>query len=141
MEHEHLTSQLKRLLTGLADQAVKQGHDFLYDGARLYADEVADLMLPSVMCIAQDVAERVGLGSLGYRFMLGPKQAVGFPLLMEPVGEAKRFFEVAPFLTEVFDGEVMDSRLDLARLFESAARLLKPEFDLERDTNYGDLIA
>ena len=42
---------------------------------------------------------------------------------------------------EVFEGEVMDCRRDLARLFESAARLVQADFSLDRDTNYGELAA
>lgn len=141
MAHDDLTSQLKRLFIGMADQEIRAGKDFLYDGGKLHADEVADLMLPSVVCIAQDLSDRLGLGAFGYRFTLGASVPVGFPVSMERVADDKRFFEVAPFVVEVFEGEVMDCRLDLARLFESAARLVQADFSLDRDTNYGELAA
>ena len=144
MAHDDLTAQLKRLFIGLADQEIRAGKDFLYDGGKLHADEVADLMLPSVVCIAQDLSDRLGMGSFGYRFTLGASEPGGFPLVMERVvGDKsdKRFFEIAPFVMEVFEGEVIDCRLDLARLFESAARLLQADFSLDRDTNYGALVA
>jgi len=141
MAHDDLTNQLKRLLIGMADQEIRAGKDFFYDGGKLYPDEVADLMLPSVACIAQDLSDRLGFGVFGYRFTFSASVPVGFPLLMERVTDDKRFFEVAPFVVEVFDGEVMDCHHDLARLFESAARLLHADFSLDRDTNYGELAA
>jgi hypothetical protein len=139
MTHDDLMGQLKRLLTGLVDQEIRAGNEFMYDGAELHADEVADLMLPSVVCISQGLSERVGIGAFGYRFSLGEAGNGAFPLVMEQVGEPKLFLEVAPFVAEVFEGEVMDCRLDLARLFEAAAKSLHPNFDLDRDSNYGDL--
>lgn len=143
MAQHDVTGQLKRLFIGLADQEIRQGKDFLYDGGRLHADEVADLMLPSVVCIAQELSNRLGLGGFGYRFALGANTSHGFPLSMDWMPDdtaAKRFFEIAPFVVEVFEGEVIDCRLDLARLFESAVRLLQPDFSLDRDTtNYGEL--
>lgn len=139
MAHEDLTAQIMRLVTGLADQEISTGTEFIYDGAALYADEVADLMLPSVMCIAQEVSGRLGMGDFGYRFVLSVPDTIGFPLVMEHVAESKRFFEVAPFVAEVFECEVMDCRDDLAKLFESAARVINAGFCLHKHTNYGDL--
>ena len=145
MRHDALTSQLKRLVIGMADQEILAGKDFFYDGGKLHADEVADLMLPSVVCIAQDLSDRLDLGSFGYRFNLGASDSTAFPLSMELVADGsvatKRFFEVAPFVVEVFEGEVVDCRLDLARLFESAARLVQEDFSLDRHTNYAELAA
>jgi hypothetical protein len=145
MQPDALTRQLKRLVIGMADQEILAGRDFFYDGGRLHADEVADLMLPSVVCIAQDLSDRLELGSFGYRFKLGASDSAAFPLTMEFVADgsvdAKRFFEVAPFVVEVFEGEVVDCRLDLARLFESAARLVREDFSLDRHTNYAELAA
>lgn len=140
MAHDDLTLQITRLVTGLVDQEILTGTEFVYDGAALYADEVADLMLPSVLCIAQDVSGRLGMGDFGYRFAISTPDTIGFPLVMQQVvPDAKRFFEVAPFVADVFDSEVMKCRADLARLFESAARVVKADFCLRKDTNYGDL--
>lgn len=135
MRHDDLAQQIQRLLAGLADQANRSGKTFFYDGGRLYPDEVAKLVLASAMCLAQDIAERLGLGNFGFRFELRATDD-GLPLAMEPAGTPCLFLEVAPFVTEVFEGEVIDCCDDLARVFECAARVLKDGFSLERDTTY-----
>ena len=136
---DDVKGNLKRLLTGLVDQEIKGGKEFQYDGSKMHADEVADLMLPSVLCIAQDVSIRLGLGGFGFTFSIGETPGGTFPMILEDSGECKRFFEIAPLLTEVFDGEVMDCRLDLARLFESAAKLINKDFSLDEHSNYLNL--
>lgn len=133
MQQDELTAQIKRLVTGLANEAGRAGDDFYYDGSKLYPDELADLMLPSILCIAQDLSQRLGLGDFGLKFEVGQGTPSSFPLLMQREHDGKRFFEIAPFVVEVFDGEVMECRHDLVRLFESAARLVDPSFRLERD--------
>ena len=140
MTNESLYLQLKRLLTGLVDQAIKDGKTFEYDSVALRADEVADLSLPSVLCIAQDMSVRVGMGDLGYRFSVGAPEISHFPLAMEAVGEEKQFLEIAPFVLEVFEGEVMDCQHDLALLFEGAVRLLHPDFSLDANSNHRELV-
>lgn len=135
MANEDFDSQLRRLVTGLADQEIKAGRGFSYDGGVMHADDVANVTLPSILCIAQDLSQRLGVGNFGFRFEMGEPNPV-FPLHAIPSGSTPRFFEVAPFVTEVFDGEVMDCRQDLALLFEAAARLLRPEFSLGTHTNY-----
>ena len=127
MQREDLQVQLKRLVTGLATVEVDKGNEFYYQGSKLYPDEVADLMLPSIVCIAQDVSARIGLGDFGYRFDIGSGSPTSFPLMMTRVDDKKRFFEIAPFVVEVFDAEVVECRHDLVKLFESAARLVQPE--------------
>lgn len=127
MQREDLQVELKRLLTGLATVEVDKGNEFFYQGSKLYPDEVADLMLPSVLCIAQDVSVRVGLGDFGYRFEIGHGSPASLPLTMTRESDRKRFFEVAPFVVEVFDGEVVECRHDLVKLYESAARLVQSE--------------
>lgn len=140
MANDDVLRQLKRLLIGMADQEIRSGKVFRYDGGKLHADEVADLMLPSVLCIAQELSDRLGLGAFGYQFILGTQDSTGFPLRMECVVPGKRFLEMAPFVAEVFSGEVLDCCGDMARLFESAAKLIEPEFSLERNaTNYHEL--
>ena len=52
MQREDLQVELKRLLTGLATVEVDKGNEFFYQGSKLYPDEVADLMLPSVLCLS-----------------------------------------------------------------------------------------
>lgn len=139
MPHDDLAAQLQRLLTGLADQETLAGAQFLYDGATLYPDEVADLLLPSVLCLAQDLSRRLGMGTWGYAFALGAPEAVGFPLLVRAPARGPLFLEVAPFATQVFTVQLMACRDDVARLFEAAARLVRPEFSLVGDTNHGRL--
>lgn len=135
MAHDDFEAKLRRLVTGLADQEIKAGRGFAYDGGVMHADDVAEVALPSILCIAQDLAQRLGVGDFGYRFEMGDPNPV-FPLRAIPERPAPRFFEVAPFIAEVFDGEVMDCRQDLAVLFEAAAKLLHPEFSLGAHTNY-----
>lgn len=135
MANEDLESQLRRLVTGLADQEIKAGRSFAYDGGVMHADDVAEVALPSILCIAQDLSRRLGVGDFGYRFEMREPNPV-FPLHAIPGRPSPRFFEVAPFITEVFDGEVMDCCQDLALLFEAAAKLLHPEFNLYTHTNY-----
>lgn len=133
MSHDDLAAQLQRLLTGLADQETRAGARFLYDGATLYPDEVADLLLPSVLCLAQDQSRRLGIGAWGYTFALGAPEAVGFPLLVRAPAAGPLFLQVAPFATQVFLEQLMACRDDVALLFERAARLVRPDFSLSGD--------
>lgn len=133
--HEIFEAQIRRLILGLADQEIKKGHGFLYDGGPLYADDVAEIATPSILCIAHDLSQRLGLKGFGYRFSIAEPNPV-FPIHAVPVGESPKFFEVAPFVTEVFEGEVRDCRMDMALLFEAAAKLVHPEFNLVTHTNY-----
>jgi hypothetical protein len=132
MADDNLTHQLIRLLTGLAEREIQAGKEFTYQDGKLYADEVADLMLPSVMCIAQDLSERLGVGTFGFQFTLNMAERNALPLTMTSDGNsvARHFAEVSPFVVEVFDGELMDCRTDLSRLLETAARLVQPDFSL-----------
>lgn len=139
--HDHLSLELKTLLVGLSDQEIRAGQKFLYAGASLYADEVADLLLPSVVCIAQDLAIRLGMDGFGYAFAVGSMKP-GLPLRGERAPQASAMFmEVAPFVAEVFKGEVMDCRHDIVKVYEAAVRTFQPGFSLERDTNYNALAA
>lgn len=135
-------SQLRRLVLGLADQEIKAGRGFKYDGGAMYADDMAEVALPSILCIAQDLSSRLGLGDFGYRFELqaGCSNPM-FPLCAISERQPPQFFEIAPFITEVFDGEVMDCRHDIALLFESAAKLIDPNFNLSTHTNYSTVMA
>jgi hypothetical protein len=130
--------ELKRLLTGLADQAILSQQDIVYEGSALHADEVCDLLFPSVMCMAQALSERLGTRSFGLTFEIVPS-AVGFPLTMRAVDafEQRTFSEIAPYVLEVFDGEVMECRGDIAHVYEAAARIVQPEFKLERENSFG----
>lgn len=136
--HDTFESQIRRLILGLADQEIKNGSGFLYDGGPLYADDVAEIATPSILCIANDLSMRVGMKGFGYRFTIGEPNPV-FPLHATLVGDPPKFFEVAPFVAEIFEGEVKDCRLDMALLFEQAAKLVQPEFNLITHTNYSVL--
>jgi DNA recombination-dependent growth factor C len=61
MAHDDLTSQLKRLFIGMADQEIRTGKDFLYDGGKLHADEVADLIRKGRDCERLALARAVRL--------------------------------------------------------------------------------
>lgn len=135
MSNEQLEDRLRRLVLGLADQAITRGSTFMYDGGQLHADDVADIALPSILCIAQSVSARTGLGDFGYQFSIEQPNPV-FPLHATCVREGALFFDVAPFVSEVFHGEVLDCRQDLAVLFEAAAQLVRPAFNLASNTDY-----
>lgn len=136
MSYDTLEEQLRRLITGLADQEIVNGREFGYDGQALYADDVADIGLPSILCIAQELSGRLGQGGLGYRFEIKDKPNPVFPLYAIPGDAAPAFFKVSPFVMEVFQGEVLDCRMDLALLFETAAQLVRPGYSLAVNTDY-----
>lgn len=75
----------------------------------------------------------IGCRDFGYRFEMREPNPV-FPLHAIPERPAPRFFEVAPFITEVFDGEV--TSMPRPRTSVEAAKLLRPEFNLDTHTNY-----
>lgn len=130
-----LEEQLRVLVIGLADQEIKEGRTFQFDGGELHADEVAELITPSMLCIAQRLSERLGTGDFGFQFELGDANPV-FPLHAKRVNNSARFFQVAPFVTEVFERNVLACRADLSQVFELAAQTLHPEFNLSLHTNH-----
>ena len=122
MDENQLEEQLRRLLTGLADQAIVRGEQFFYDGGELYPDDVADIGLVSVLCIAQALSERAGLGGFGYRFQLAAPANPIFPLHADAPDELPGFSQVAPFVAAVFYADVLAARQDLTLLYHAAAR-------------------
>jgi hypothetical protein len=141
MTDPDLIPQLRRLCEGLANREIRSGTHFLYDGSPLHADEVSDLLLPSVLCLAQELSVRAGMGHLGFRFTLSNSTPLDLPISMEPASEPKLFLEIAPFVVEIFDGKLMEYRAELLRLFEAAAQVIRPEFSLERDTRFSTVPA
>jgi hypothetical protein len=139
MQLDELTHQLSVLLTALADYEIRRGRPIHYDGATLHADEVADLMLPSVICRAQHMAEELELGSWGYRFAIVRESPGALPLAMQRERSLHRFLEVAPFVAMIFETHVVSCHKDLARFFESAVRLIRPQFSLDDDSNHSEL--
>ena len=137
MPKDDFEALIKRLITGLADQEIKAGKSFKYDSAPLLAEDVADITAPTVLCMAQDLAERVGMTGFGLNFKLGEANPV-FPIHYSVKDSAKepQFLDAAPWVTEIFDGELMECRHDLAHFFEVGAKLLRPDFNLEINTNY-----
>lgn len=134
--YSRLEEQLKRLLHGLADQSNQQGVSFYYDGGILYPDDVAEILLPSALCIAQHLKANVGMGDIGYQFSIGFPNPV-FTLHADPNDrDPPAFYEVAPFIVDVFEHEVKTCKLDVALVFETAARLLDPEYSLGTHNNY-----
>lgn len=132
---DEFDAQMRRLVIGLADQDIKDGQGFGYDGGVLHAEEVADLALPSILCLAQDLSQRLGVGDLGYRFELATANPV-FPLHALHERQGVGFSAAAPFVTEVFEHEVRECRHDLARLFEMAAQRVQPDYTLAANTTY-----
>ena len=135
MTHTDLETQLRRLMVGLADQDIKVGQGFRYDGGALMADDVAEIGYASILCLAQHLAERLGMESFGYEFTVGDANPV-FPLHVKASGQAKAFLCVAPFVQDVFFNEVRECRHDLALVFERAMRTLDPAFELATHTTY-----
>ncbi len=134
METDTLDIAFRRLVCGLADQDIKGDKPFFYDGGRLLAEDVATLGMPSILCLADRMSVNLGLGSLGYHFVLG-EAGGGFPLqaVRDTASAPRPFSTVAPFLYDVFVSDVRECRLDLARLFERAAHVIDPEFRLVTD--------
>lgn len=135
--HTIADGALCRLVCGLADQDIRADKPFFYDGGRLLAEDVITLGMPSILCLADRLSASLGLGSLGYRFVLGA-QTCGFPLAAERDGDrtVRPFATVAPLLYDVYVNDVRECRADLAQLFERAARVIDPQFLLARDAVY-----
>lgn len=140
MKYE-LKSCLHRFITGLADQEIKNGRNFFYDGGLLYADDVAEIGLISIMCIAQNLSERLHIGGFGYRFEISTLPNPVFPIHAIPVGQSARFFKVAPFVSRVFDCEVLSCRNDFARVFEIAAKSLTTDVNIQIPFSYAAVVA
>lgn len=128
---------LNTLVTGLAEKEFEKGESFLYGGARLFPEEVADMLLPSILCLAQGISRYVGMGEFGYDFGFVKGTSAAFPLCATPTAPLAPFHLVAPFVVEVFDTYVLEGRADVARVFEAAAQTLDGDFSLERNTCTG----
>ena len=140
MGHETTQSSwesLSTLISGLAEAEFGRGEQFVYDGARLYPEDVADMLLPSILCLAQGVSRYVGMGEFGYDYALDPETTEAFPLAASPVGQIAPFHRIAPFVVEAFDSYVIENRADIARVFEAAVQTIYPDFTLERNTRVG----
>ena len=140
MGHETTQSSwesLSTLISGLAEAEFGRGEQFVYDGARLYPEDVADMLLPSILCLAQGVARYVDMGDFGYDFDIEPESQGAFPLQASPKDRIAPFHLIAPFVVEAFDSYVIECRADVAKVFEAAAQLIYPDFALERNTRVG----
>ena len=139
MGHEAQQSweSLNTLVAGLAEAEFGRGEQFVYDGARLYPEDVADMLLPSILCLAQGVSRYVGMGEFGYDYALDPETTEAFPLAASPVGQIAPFHRIAPFVVEAFDSYVIENLADIARVFEVAVQTIYPDFTLERNTRVG----
>lgn len=115
-----IDAQLTALMTGLADQKIKDGVGFFYGGGRLYAADVAEIALPCTLVLADALSRRLGMGGSGYEFEIGAPNPV-FPVHAVKV-QPRQFFEVAPFVTEIFEAAILDVRHDLSRVYAFAAR-------------------
>ncbi|UXI68368.1 hypothetical protein [Tahibacter amnicola] len=128
MIHSNTHAQLGRLIHGVADQAIRDGRRLTYDGGMLTAEDVVDIVLPSLLCLADDLARRLGFGAIGYRFEWADEPSPVFPLRAVQV-QARAFVEVAPFVLETFERYLEDGHYDVTHLFAAAARTLRPDFD------------
>lgn len=141
MVDQQTWQSLSKLVEGLAEADQRQGSDslFMYDGMRIHPEDVADMLLPSMLCLAQGVSRYVGMGEFGYEFKIEPdtSASAAFPLSATPSGEIAPFHRIAPFVLEVFDSYVLENRMNVARVFEAAAQMIHPEFTLEQNTRMG----
>lgn len=128
---------LKTLVSGLAEREFGRGEQFLYDGARLFPEDVADMLLPSMLCLAQGVCSYVGMGEFGYKYGFESDSQEAFPFAAYQCDKPVPFHRVAPFVVEVFDSYVLEHRADIARVFEAAAQMLDQNFSLEKNTRLG----
>lgn len=126
---EGLDGQLIALMTGLADQKIKDGAEFYYDGGALYATDVAEISLPCTLVLADALSRRLGMGGSGHEFEIGSPNPV-FPVRATLV-QPRQFLEVAPFVTEIFESVIVDVRHDLSRIYAFAVRQMG--FALEDD--------
>jgi len=139
MEHKAQWESLSTLVSGLAEAEFERGKQFLYGGAPIFSEDVADMLLPSILCLAQGVSRYVGMGEFGYEYKFDLDTKEAFPLVASPSGQMAPFHLVAPFVVEVFESYVLANHANVARVFEAAAQTLDAEFTLERNTQFGDL--
>src|SRR5690606_31971324 len=122
-----LEPQLRRLLIGLSDQKIKNGDTFKYDGASLFSSDVGNIALPAALCLADMLSQGLGMGGAGFEFRMGEPNPI-FPIEMTQI-KRREFFEVAPFLAEVFEGIVYEQRHDLTGLYVMAAQAMNLRVD------------
>ena len=116
----------RRLLTGLTSDSKEE---FRYEGARLWPDDVTDMLLPSVLCLADSISRFTGLGTVGYDFVL-TENADPFPL-QATASQDVPFHRTSPFVAEAFYSYVLPNRLDVTKVFEQAAQLLDAQYRLD----------
>jgi len=117
--HGGLSAQLAALVTGFADQKIKEGETFVYGGGRLFATDVAEIALPCTLVLADSLSRRLGMGGSGYEFVLGEPNPI-FPVHAVQV-QPRQFLEVAPYVAEVFESAVFQLRHDLSQVYVLAA--------------------
>lgn len=140
MQNEpELELQLRRLIIGLTDQEIRNGHEFLYDNGMLYADDVAEIAFSSILCLSQALAKQTGMADFSYIFTLEEPANPVFPLQITGPTLKVNFFQIAPFIVEIFDKEVMSFRQDLTLLFEQAAKIIEPSFSLATHINHDNI--
>ena len=135
MSAGQLQLQLHRLAYGLADQLIVSGTPLTYDGGRLRPAEAAQLAMPSLLCLADELSRRLGTGDLGYDFVLLDHPNPVFPMHAAE-RSPKRFMAIAPYFVESFDLHTARAAFDVAYVFAAAARVLDPAFDLHVHTTY-----
>ncbi len=119
-----MQNKLRKLIFGLSDQENKVGHRFYYDGGELYPEDMANIVTPSVLCIAQCLSKQLGLGNLGFQFKIGQPNPI-FPVeISEDSTSTSSFALVAPLATEVFLNDVVLYRADLTQLYFKAASII-----------------
>jgi hypothetical protein len=94
-EAQRCWESLNTLVVGLAEAELARGQHFVYDGSSLLAEDVADMLLPSILCLAQGVARYVDMGELGYEFDIAPNSGDAFPLQASPRDRIAPFHLIA----------------------------------------------
>lgn len=120
---------LMRLIKGASGEHLAASGRFLYEGGPMDADDVLDVMTPSILCLSQDLSMRLGLQGLGMRFSIGHPAPV-FPIHVEREGEMAPFSRCAPLVYHTFCAHVITNSHDLARVYELAMNTIQPGFKL-----------
>jgi hypothetical protein len=147
---QELLNSVHYLVTNLTGTAIQEGNRFGYDGIALTAEQVADYALPSILSLAQSLADRLDVKQrFGFTFANEARSGQPFPLVIQHSGGAVApTSTVALFVRAIFKsdspmyefwtyqqpelrGIVMRNRTDLARVFEAAMReRFQPDYTL-----------
>jgi hypothetical protein len=142
-----LDTCIQHLLAGLFDQACCEAdypdEVFCYSGSFMSSAEAAQNMKPVMVWLAQDLAVRAGFDGFGYQILPTPGFGSGRVhniIEYQENPELVHFFQVAPWIVQVFEEDVLAHRTDLERVFEKAYRMKDPSYSLDADISYQEII-